>query len=72
MNRQLTSFDFYVISSDLQKIKGSFIDKIFQLNRNELLIKIKNNITKQKESIFIKNGEFICITQKQFETPLKP
>lgn len=72
MKRQLSSFDFFVIASDLQELKGSYIDKIYQLTRDELLIKIKNIKTKQKESIFIRNGELLCITQKKFETPLKP
>jgi len=72
MKRQLSSFDFFVIASDLQKLKGSYIDKIYQLNRNDLLIRFKNIKTKQKESIFIRNGELLCVTQKQLETPLKP
>ncbi len=72
MNRQLSSFDFYVIASDLQGLKECYIDKIYQLTRDDLLIKIKNIKTKQKESIIIKNGKFLCVTQKSFETPLKP
>jgi len=72
MKRQLSSFDFYVIASDLQELKGSYIDKIYQLTRDDLLIRIKNIKTKQKESIFIRNGELLCLTQKKFETPLKP
>ena len=72
MQRKLSSFDIYVIVSELQDLKGSYIDKIYQLTRNELLIRVKNINTKQKENIFIRNGEFICTTEKQFETPTKP
>ena len=72
MNRQLSSFDFYVIASELQEFKGCYIDKIYQLTRDDFLIKIKNIKTKQKESIIIKNGKFLCVTQKSYETPLKP
>jgi len=72
MQRQLSSFDIYVIVSELQELTESRIDKIYQLTRDELLIRIKNIATKQKESIFIRNGEFICLTQKQFDIPLKP
>lgn len=72
MHRQLTSFDIYVIVSELQELIESSIDKIYQISKNELLIKIKNVHTKQKENIFIKNGELICITNKDFEIPLKP
>jgi predicted ribosome quality control (RQC) complex YloA/Tae2 family protein len=72
MQRKLSSFDIYVIVSELQELKGSYIDKIYQLTRNELLIRVKNINTKQKENIFIRNGELICTTEKQFETPIKP
>jgi predicted ribosome quality control (RQC) complex YloA/Tae2 family protein len=72
MQRQLSSFDIYVIVSELQELKGSYIDKIYQLTRDEFLIKVKNINTKQKESIFFRNGEFICITKKEIETPTKP
>lgn len=72
MQRQLSSFDIYVIVSELQDLKGSYIDKIYQLTRDELLIRVKNINTKQKETIFLRNGELICITKKQFEIPLKP
>ena len=72
MKKTLSSFDIYVIISELQDNKGNIIDKIYQLTRNEFLIKIKNIQTKQKESIFIRNGEFLCITKKDFEIPQKP
>ena len=72
VQRQLTSFDIYVIVSEFQELKGSYIDKINQLTRDELLIRIKDINTKQKETIFVRNGELICITKKQFEAPLKP
>jgi predicted ribosome quality control (RQC) complex YloA/Tae2 family protein len=72
MQRNLSSFDIYVIVSELQDYKGYNVDKIYQLTRNDLLIKIKNIQTKEKESIFIRNGEFLCITKKEFKTPQKP
>jgi predicted ribosome quality control (RQC) complex YloA/Tae2 family protein len=72
MERRLSSFDIYVIVKDLQELKGNYIDKIYQLTRDELLIRIKKKDTKQKENLFIRNGKLISITQKQFETPTKP
>ncbi len=72
MYRQLTSFDIYVIVTELQEILGSNIDKIYQITQNELLIRLKNIKTKQKENIFIRNGELICIADKDFKIPLKP
>lgn len=72
MQRQLSSFDIYVIVSELQELVGSYIDKIYQLSRDEILIKVRKSRNKQKEAIFIRNGELICTTKKQLETPLKP
>lgn len=72
MQRKLTSFDIHVIVSELQELKDNFIDKIYQLNRNDFLIRYKNNKTKLKENLFIRNGKFICNTNKRFDTPQKP
>ncbi|MBN2602980.1 MAG: NFACT family protein [Candidatus Thermoplasmatota archaeon] len=72
MHRELSSFDIYVIVKELQQYTGSFIEKIFQLNWNELIIRLKNPATKIRETLFIRNGELICITKKQFDVPLKP
>ena len=72
MERKLSTFDIYVIVSELQELIGSYIDNIYQLTRDELLIRVTSSKTKQKESIFIRNGDLICLTKKQFETPLKP
>jgi len=72
MQRQLTSFDIYVIVAELQELIGSNIDKIYQITQNELLIKLKNISTKQKENIFIRNGELISLTKKEFKIPLTP
>ena len=72
MERKLSTFDIYVIVSEMQDLVGSYIDNIYQLTRDELLIRVTHNKTKQKESIFIRNGDLICLTTKQFEAPLKP
>jgi predicted ribosome quality control (RQC) complex YloA/Tae2 family protein len=72
MQRQLSSFDIYVIVSDLQELIGCHIEKIYQLTRDELLIRVKNIETKEKQQLFIRNGELICTTQKQLEKPSKP
>lgn len=72
MQRQLSSFDIYVIVTELQNFIGNSIDKIYQLTRNELLLRIKSIKTRQKEFIYIRNGELLCITQKEFKIPQKP
>lgn len=72
MNRQLSAFDIYVIVSGLQELVGCYIDNIYQLTRSELLIKLNNRKTKKKEIVFIRNGKLICLTNRDFKTPLKP
>jgi len=72
MQRGLSSFDMYVIISELQELLGSHIDKIYQPTRDELLIRINSKKTNKKEIIYIKNGEIFCITQKKFTVPQKP
>ena len=72
MNRVLSSFDIYVIVSELQELLGSYIDKIYQPTRDELLIRINTKKTNKKEIIYVKNGELFCTTQKKFTVPQKP
>ncbi|MFO7677959.1 MAG: ribosome rescue protein RqcH [Thermoplasmatota archaeon] len=72
MQRGLSSFDIYVIVSELQELLGSHIEKIYQPTRDELLIRIRNNTTNKKEALYIKNGELFCLTQKEFSVPQKP
>lgn len=72
MERKLSSFDIYVITNELQELVGSYVDKIYQPTRDELLIRVNNSKTKQKETIFIRNGELICLTKKQIDAPTKP
>lgn len=72
MERKLSSFDIYVITNELQELIGSYIDKIYQPTRDELIIRVNNIKTKHKETIFIRNGKLICLTQKQIDAPTKP
>lgn len=73
MERQLSSFDIYVVASELQKlIVGSSINQIYQLAHNELILRLSNKKTKKKDYLFVRCGDLICLTQKPFETPLKP
>ncbi len=72
MKRNLSSFDIYAITDELQELIGCYIDKIYQPTRDELIIRVNNSRTKQKENLFIGNGKLICLTQKQIEAPTKP
>jgi predicted ribosome quality control (RQC) complex YloA/Tae2 family protein len=72
MERGLASFDIYVIVSELQNLIGCYVEKIYQLSRDEILLRVQQKTANQKESIFIRNGELLCLTQKQFDVPEKP
>ena len=72
MKREITSFDIYVIVKEMEELKGSYIDKIYQLSRNEILIRFRNIQNKKRENIYIRNGEFISVTDKDLETPERP
>jgi len=72
MQRNLSSFDIYVIVSELQRLVDNCIEKIYQVSRNEILIKVKNIQTKEKQNIYIRNGDFLSVTNKDFETPKNP
>jgi predicted ribosome quality control (RQC) complex YloA/Tae2 family protein len=72
MERGLSSFDIYVIVSELQDLRGCFVEKIYQLTRDEILLRVQQKTGNQKESLFIRNGELICRTQQSFESPEKP
>jgi len=72
MQRNLSSFDIYVIVSELQRLVDNCIEKIYQISRSEILIKVKNIQTKEKQNIYIRNGGFLSVTNKNFETPKNP
>jgi len=72
MQRKLSSFDIYVIVTELQEILDNCIEKIYQISKDEIVIKIKNIQTKEKKQIYIKNGDFLTITNKDFEKPKNP
>jgi predicted ribosome quality control (RQC) complex YloA/Tae2 family protein len=72
MERGLASCDIYVIVSELQDLIGCYVEKIYQLTRDEILLRVQQKATKQKESIYIRNGEMFCRTQRTFDAPEKP
>ena len=72
MERGLASFDIYVIVRELQDLIGCYVEKIYQLSRDEILLRVQQKTANQKTSIFIRNGELLCLTSKQFDAPEKP
>lgn len=72
MNQQLAALDIYTIIHEIQDLVGSYIDKIYQLSSNEILIRVNNRQTKQKEILYAHNNGLFFRTKKSFETPMKP
>jgi predicted ribosome quality control (RQC) complex YloA/Tae2 family protein len=72
MERELSSFDIYVIVRELQELVGGYIDKLHQPSKTELIIRVKKRETKQIEQLFIQNEKFICLTEKRVEALKKP
>ena len=72
MERGLSSFDIYVIVAELQDLRGCYIEKIYQLSRDEILLRVQQTSMNKKEQLFIRNKELLCLTQKQFDAPEKP
>jgi predicted ribosome quality control (RQC) complex YloA/Tae2 family protein len=72
MERGLSSFDIYVIVAELQELRGCYVEKIYQLSRDEILLRVQQTSTNRKEQLFIRNKELLCLTQRQFDAPEKP
>src|SRR6056297_1398722 len=72
MNQQLGALDIYTIVFEIQDLIGSYIDKIYQLSSDEVIIRVNNRKSKQKEILYAdRNGVFFR-TNQSFETPMKP
>ncbi len=72
MNIQLAALDIYTIVYELQDLIGSYIDKIYQLSPDEVLIRVNNRTTKQKDTLYAHSNGVFFRTQQSFETPTKP
>lgn len=72
MQRELSSFDIMVLVTELQQLSGSYIEKCYQLSKDEMLIRMKHKQTNQKQNLYIKNEELLCITIENLPTPAKP
>jgi predicted ribosome quality control (RQC) complex YloA/Tae2 family protein len=72
LQRKLSSFDIHTVVFELQRIKNAIIEKSYQISKDEIIIKITQVETKKKEILYIKNGGFLTVTDKSFETPARP
>jgi predicted ribosome quality control (RQC) complex YloA/Tae2 family protein len=72
MERGLASFDIYTIVSELQDVIGCYMEKIYQLSRSEILMRVQQKTENHREAIFVRNGELFCRTMQLFDAPEKP
>ncbi|MDG6218679.1 MAG: hypothetical protein QCI00_04480 [Candidatus Thermoplasmatota archaeon] len=49
MTQQLAALDIYTIVYELQDLIGSYIDKIYQISSEEILVRVNNRTTKKKK-----------------------
>ena len=69
--RELSSFDICALVAELQEVVGSFIDKVYQIEKKDILIKLR--VAKGKKVfLLIRSGSFIISTTRSFPTPRKP
>jgi predicted ribosome quality control (RQC) complex YloA/Tae2 family protein len=72
MNQQLSALDIYTIVYELQDLIGSYIDKIYQISTEEIIVKVNNRTAKRKEILYTHSNGLFFRTEKSFETPTKP
>jgi len=72
MTQQLAALDIYTIVHELQDLIGSYIDKIYQLSKEEVIIRVNNRQIKQKEILYAHSDGLFFRTTDSFDTPMKP
>jgi len=72
MARGLAALDVYTIAAELQDLLGSYIEKVYQLAPDELLLRIKNPKIAGWDQLFIRNQSLLCRTTRHFDTPETP
>ncbi len=68
MKESVDAFDVLAIVKELQELKDSYIDKVYQID-DEIYIKTKG---KKKVEIFIKAGKWLCISKYREESKEHP
>ena len=70
MKENLNNFEINAIVKEFQILIGGYIEKIFQLSKEEILIYIR--INKERKRILINIGKWIYLTNNEIETPKTP
>jgi predicted ribosome quality control (RQC) complex YloA/Tae2 family protein len=71
MKTGMSSFDIAAMVAELQSLVGGRIDKSYQIDRNELLIRIRIP-EKGRSDLVIANGKWIYLTSRSKQTPKTP
>ncbi len=71
MVRGLAALDVYTITTELQSLLGSYIEKVYQLAPDTLLLKTKTPKA-GADQLFIRNQNLLCLTSRRFDTPETP
>ncbi|HEC86838.1 MAG TPA: fibronectin-binding domain-containing protein, partial [Thermoplasmatales archaeon] len=69
--RELSSFDICALVAELQEVVGSFIDKVYPIEKEDILIKLRV-VKGKKVFLLIRSGSFIISTTGSFPTPRNP
>lgn len=68
---QISSFEVLATVRELQDLVGAYIDKIYQIGKDEILLRLRKKGI-GKIYLLIKAGGFLLKTRRTFETPEKP
>lgn len=68
---QISSFEILAIVRELQELIGAYIDRVYQIGKNEILLRLRKKDI-GKVNLLLSAGKFLFKTKKNFETPEKP
>ncbi|MHC1680961.1 MAG: ribosome rescue protein RqcH [Methanomassiliicoccales archaeon] len=71
MKKEMTAFDVSAITSELQGLVGGFLDKIFQWDGRNVLLRI-NVQGEGKKELMLKDGRWLHLVADRPETPDTP
>ena len=71
MKKEMTAFDVAAIASELQAVRGGFLDKIFHWDGRNVLLRINVQGEGRKE-LMLKDGRWLHLAAERPETPDTP
>ena len=71
MKKEMTAFDVAAITSELQGVRGAFLDKIFHWEGRNVLIRI-NVQGEGKKELVLRDGRWLHLVAERPDTPDTP